>query len=44
MRMEKEVLPLEGLSRAAFIQEVIDVLAVTNALRVAFPPKTLTDY
>ncbi len=28
----------------AITQEVIDVLAVMNALRVAFPPKTLTDY
>jgi len=28
----------------AIIQEVIDVLAVLNALRVALPPKTLTDY
>ena len=28
----------------AVLQEVIDVLAVANALRVAFPPKTLTDY
>lgn len=28
----------------AILQEVIDVVAVTNALRVAFPPKTLTDY
>ena len=28
----------------AVIQEVIDVLAVLNALRVAFPPKKLTDY
>jgi P-type E1-E2 ATPase len=28
----------------AIMQEVIDVLAVLNALRVAFPPKTLTDY
>jgi heavy metal translocating P-type ATPase len=28
----------------AIVQEVIDVLAVVNALRVAFPPKTLTDY
>jgi P-type E1-E2 ATPase len=28
----------------AVAQEVIDVLAVVNALRVAFPPKTLTDY
>ena len=27
----------------ALLQEVIDVLAVVNALRVAFPPKTLTD-
>ncbi|MEZ6048225.1 MAG: heavy metal translocating P-type ATPase [Planctomycetaceae bacterium] len=28
----------------AIIQEVIDVLAVLNALRVALPPKQLTDY
>jgi heavy metal translocating P-type ATPase len=28
----------------AVMQEVIDVVAVLNALRVAFPPKTLTDY
>jgi heavy metal translocating P-type ATPase len=28
----------------AVIQEIIDVLAVANALRVAFPPATLTDY
>jgi heavy metal translocating P-type ATPase len=28
----------------AIMQEVIDVVAVVNALRVAFPPKTLTDY
>jgi heavy metal translocating P-type ATPase len=28
----------------AILQEVIDVAAVVNALRVAFPPKTLTDY
>jgi heavy metal translocating P-type ATPase len=28
----------------AIMQEVIDVAAVVNALRVAFPPKTLTDY
>jgi cation transport ATPase len=27
----------------AVLQEVIDVLAVANALRVAFPPKALTD-
>jgi cation transport ATPase len=27
----------------AVLQEVIDVLAVANALRVAFPPKTLAD-
>jgi cation transport ATPase len=25
-------------------QEMIDVLAVFNALRVALPPKSLTDY
>ncbi|MBA4066511.1 MAG: cadmium-translocating P-type ATPase [Isosphaera sp.] len=28
----------------AVLQEVIDVLAVLNALRVGFPPKALTDY
>lgn len=28
----------------AIMQEVIDVVAVLNALRVAFPPKALTDY
>jgi cation transport ATPase len=28
----------------AILQEVIDVASVVNALRVAFPPKTLTDY
>jgi P-type E1-E2 ATPase len=28
----------------AVAQEVIDVLAVANALRVALPPKTLSDY
>jgi heavy metal translocating P-type ATPase len=28
----------------AVTQEIIDVLAVMNALRVAFPPRTLTDY
>jgi heavy metal translocating P-type ATPase len=28
----------------AVAQEVIDVAAVLNALRVAFPPRTLTDY
>lgn len=28
----------------AIVQEVIDVLAVLNALRVAIPPKALTDY
>jgi heavy metal translocating P-type ATPase len=28
----------------AIVQEIIDVLAVLNALRVAFAPKTLTDY
>jgi cation transport ATPase len=27
----------------AILQEVIDVLAVLNALRVGFPPKSLTD-
>jgi P-type E1-E2 ATPase len=28
----------------AVMQEVIDVVAVANALRVAIPPRTLTDY
>jgi P-type E1-E2 ATPase len=28
----------------AITQEVIDVLVVLNALRLAFPPRTLTDY
>jgi P-type E1-E2 ATPase len=28
----------------AVLQEVIDVLAVLNALRAAFPPRSLTDY
>lgn len=28
----------------AILQEAIDVLAVLNALRVGFPPKSLTDY
>jgi cation transport ATPase len=28
----------------AIAQEVIDLLAVVNALRVALPPRTLTDY
>jgi cation transport ATPase len=28
----------------ALAQEVIDVLAVLNALRMALPPRTLTDY
>ena len=28
----------------AITQEIIDVLAVLNALRVALPPKSLTDY
>ena len=28
----------------AIVQEVIDVLAVANALRAATPPRTLTDY
>ena len=27
----------------AITQEVIDVLAVVNALRAAFPPRTLSD-
>jgi cation transport ATPase len=28
----------------AIAQEVIDVVAVVNALRVAFPPRKLTDF
>jgi hypothetical protein len=28
----------------AVIQEAIDVLAVVNALRVALPPRSLSDY
>jgi cation transport ATPase len=28
----------------AIAQEVIDVLAVANALRAAIPPKSLSDY
>jgi len=28
----------------AILQEIVDVAAVVNALRVALPPKTLTDY
>jgi cation transport ATPase len=28
----------------AITQEIIDVLAVLNALRVAMPPRDLTDY
>ena len=28
----------------AIMQEIIDVLAVVNALRVAVPPKALSDY
>jgi heavy metal translocating P-type ATPase len=28
----------------AVLQEVIDILAVLNALRMSFPPKSLTDY
>jgi cation transport ATPase len=28
----------------ALVQEIIDVLAVANALRVALPPKALSDY
>jgi heavy metal translocating P-type ATPase len=32
--------PVEG----AIMQEIIDVVAVVNALRVAWPPKSLTDY
>jgi cation transport ATPase len=34
------LLPVAG----AILQEGIDVLAVVNALRVAIPPKQLTDY
>ncbi len=32
--------PVEG----AIAQEIIDLLAIVNALRVAIPPKTLTDF
>ncbi|HUE14007.1 MAG TPA: heavy metal translocating P-type ATPase [Planctomycetaceae bacterium] len=35
-----ELPPVAG----AILQEVIDVLAVVNALRVALPPRSLTDY
>jgi cation transport ATPase len=28
----------------AIVQEVIDVLAIANALRMAIPPRTLSDY
>jgi cation transport ATPase len=28
----------------AVCQEIIDVLAVVNALRAAFPPKSLSDF
>ena len=28
----------------AIMQEVIDVVAVTNAVRAAWPPKSLTDF
>ena len=28
----------------ALLQELIDVVAVLNALRASFPPATLTDY
>jgi cation transport ATPase len=28
----------------AIAQEIIDVLAITNALRAAIPPKTLVDF
>jgi cation transport ATPase len=28
----------------AIAQEAIDILAVVNALRVAFPPRSLSDY
>ncbi|MFO0805275.1 MAG: heavy metal translocating P-type ATPase [Gemmataceae bacterium] len=48
------LLSLAGIVLAAFgllppvagaiLQEAIDVVAVLNALRVGFPPKTLTDY
>ena len=48
------VLSMVGMVAAAFgilppvagaiTQEVIDVAAVLNALRAAFPPRTLTDY
>ena len=28
----------------AILQEVIDILAVTNAVRAAWPPKSLSDF
>jgi cation transport ATPase len=28
----------------AVVQEIIDVLAIVNALRAALPPRSLTDY
>jgi hypothetical protein len=28
----------------AILQEVIDILAVANAVRAAWPPKSLTDF
>ncbi len=31
-------------SAGAILQEVIDILAVTNAVRAAWPPKSLTDF
>jgi hypothetical protein len=34
------LLPVPG----AVLQEIIDVLAVVNALRMALPPRSLTDY
>jgi hypothetical protein len=34
------LLPVAG----AVVQEIIDVAAVANALRVALPPRQLTDY
>jgi hypothetical protein len=44
--------PFSGIAAAgllppvagAIAQEVIDLLAVLNALRVAIPPKSLTDF
>ena len=38
------IIALCELSKQLRQQEVIDVAAVVNALRVALPPRTLTDY